>query len=107
MNTTQHTLMMGAIKSGVSAVTGVILANMVDTPQTLFSWLWVRHLLIVIIFVLVATEARFWNQWANSGATPPPLQQSLADAAASTVKVGDAIAKAQTEAPKAVETPTK
>jgi hypothetical protein len=100
MNTTQHTLMMGAIKSGVSAVTGVILTNLVDVPQALFSWPWFRHVLIAIGFILLATEARFWNQWANSGATPAPLQQTLADAAESTEKTADAIAKAQTVAPK-------
>jgi H+/Cl- antiporter ClcA len=100
MNVTQKALWSGALKSAVGALTGVILANFVDVPQTLFSWPWFRHVLIAAGVVVLVTEARFWNQWAHSGATPAPIQQSLADAKQANVQAGVAIAKAQTEAPK-------
>jgi hypothetical protein len=100
MNVTQKALWSGALKSAVGAITGVILANFVDVPQALFSWPWFRHVLIAAGVVVLVTEARFWNQWANSGATPAPIQQSLADAAHANIQAGAAISKAQTEAPK-------
>jgi hypothetical protein len=68
----QHTLMVGALKSGVSAATGVILTNFVDVPQPLLSWPWFRHVLIGMAFVVLVSEARFWQQWANSAKDVEP-----------------------------------
>jgi len=67
MNQAQKALLAGAWKSAVSAVCGVILSNFVDVPQALFSWPWFRHVLIACFFVVMVSEARFWNQWASSG----------------------------------------
>jgi hypothetical protein len=93
MNLKQSDLIMGAIKSAVGAATGVILANMVDVPQAIFSWPWFRHVLIATGMVVLVTEARFWNQWANSGKTTP-VEDSIQTAAVATKQAGAAIADA-------------
>ena len=71
MTQAQHTLLMGAVKSGVTAATGLIMGlPMVDaehfSPLTFGGW---KHLGFAIFWVVLFSEARFWNQWANSGGT--------------------------------------
>lgn len=66
MTIAQSELWKGALKSAVSSFTGVIIANCVDVPQTILSWPWFRHIIIAAFFVVMVSEARFWNQWANS-----------------------------------------
>ena len=70
LNPAQKALMLGAWKSAVASICGVVLSNFVDVPQTLFSWPWFRHVLIAMFFVVAVSEARFWGQWAHSGDTP-------------------------------------
>lgn len=69
MTPAQHTLLMGAVKSAVSSATGLILGlPLVDyqhfSPTTFGGW---EHLGMAIGAVVLVSEARFWNQWANSG----------------------------------------
>ena len=99
MNFTQHKMFIGAVKSGVGAVTGVILANFVDITNPILSWPWAKHILIVCGFVLVVTESRYWNQWANSG-VEQPLPVTLGKAQDLAQKTEAAISKAQDAAPK-------
>jgi hypothetical protein len=73
MNFTQHQLFNGALKSAVASVTSVLIANCVDTPNPILSLLWFKHVGIAIFFLLVLTEARYWNQWANSGTEQPAI----------------------------------
>jgi hypothetical protein len=67
MTAKQRTLLDGAVKSAVAAVTGIIIGNCVDLQNPILSWPWLRHLMITAGFTLLITEARFWNQWATSG----------------------------------------
>lgn len=62
-------LWLGALKSGVSAATGLIIALPVVDPfkfslRSLGGW---EHVLEVIGVVVAIGEARYWNQWANNG----------------------------------------
>lgn len=77
MNQARKGLLKGAIKSAVSAATGMVLALNIVDPQhfdvrTLGGW---EHLGVAILISVVIAEARFWNQWANSAndnsAAPP------------------------------------
>jgi hypothetical protein len=95
MTSKQSALFMGSLKSAVGAACGVILANFVDTPQAVLSWPWFKHILIATGFVVLVSEARFWNQWANSG-TVVPMETALKTAADATAKAGTAITEAQT-----------
>ena len=103
MNLAQHTLLSGAIKSGVSAATGLIIALPIVDPMqfslaSVGGW---RHILSVIGIVVVVAEARFFKAWADSGDEPTGMQASLAAAASANVKAGDKIFEAQeTEAKK-------
>ena len=106
MNVKQSDLVIGSIKSAVSAATGVILANLVDIPQALFSWLWFRHVLIATGLVVVVSEARFWQQWANSGKTTP-IADSMQTAATATKQASAAIADAQASVQKEAAPPPK
>lgn len=99
MNIKQNALVIGSIKSAVSAACGVILANLVDVPQAILSWPWFRHVLIATGLVVLVSEARFWQQWANSGKTTL-LADSLDSAATATKQAGAAISEAQSQAPK-------
>lgn len=68
MNATRSALLKGAIKSAVSAATGMILSlNIIDPEhfsfQTFGGW---KHMLLAILIVTVVAEARFWKQWADS-----------------------------------------
>jgi hypothetical protein len=95
VNFTQHSLFIGAMKSAIASVTGVILANVVDVQNPILSMAWVKHIAIASFFVLLVTEARYWNQWANSG-TEPALPVALGqakDAAKKTEAAIDAAAK--------------
>lgn len=94
MNVKQSDLVIGSIKSAVGAATGVILANVVDVPQALFSWPWFRHVLVATGMVVLVSEARFWNQWASSGKVTP-VAESMQTAAIATKQAGAAIADAQ------------
>jgi hypothetical protein len=105
MNTKQSALWLGALKSAVGAACGVILANFVDTPQAVLSWPWFKHILIATGFVVLVTEARFWNQWASSG-TVVPMEAALKTAADATAKAGVAITDAQS-VQKVTEIPVK
>lgn len=69
MTEEQHTLIKGAIKSAVSSATGLIIGMPIVDPEhfsvaTFGGW---EHLLMAIAVVTIAGEARYWNQWANSG----------------------------------------
>ena len=102
MNLTQSALLKGAIKSAISSATGEILSlPLIDAEHfnvtTFGGW---KHLLSIIGITVLVSEARFFKQWADSGDTPPILQQTLADAASATKHAGEAIADAQSQAPK-------
>lgn len=69
MTLQQNVLLKGALKSAVSAATGLIIGMPIVDPEhfnpTSFGgW---AHLLAAIAIVVVVGEARYWNQWANSG----------------------------------------
>jgi hypothetical protein len=62
------TLLMGALKSGVSAATGMILSlNIVDPEHfsvtTFGGW---KHLGLAIGVTIITSEARYWKQWADT-----------------------------------------
>jgi hypothetical protein len=101
MNITQHKLFIGSVKSGVAAVTSVFVTNCVDTANPIMSLAWWKHIGIATFFLLLFTEARYWNQWANSGAEPPPLPQAIQDAKDSAKATEEKIAKVEEIAPKA------
>jgi len=68
MNGTRTALLKGAIKSAVASVTALIIGLPAIDPvhfniQTLGGW---RHIGIIVLWVVIVGEARFWNQWANS-----------------------------------------
>jgi hypothetical protein len=104
MNFTQHNLFIGAMKSGVASITGVILANSVDTVNPVFSLLWLKHVGIQSFFVLIVTEARYWNQWASSG-TEMPLPTAIAEAKDAAKATEAAIAKVENVVPIAAKKP--
>lgn len=54
-----------ALKQLVSAICGVILANVVDPSSQILSWTWAKHVGIVILFVTLVNEARYWKSWAD------------------------------------------
>lgn len=69
MTAIQKGLLMGALKSAVGAACGLILALPIADPQrfsivSLGGW---GHLAEVIFIVVLAGEARYWKQWADSG----------------------------------------
>jgi hypothetical protein len=102
VNFTQHQMFQGALKSGVASVTGVILANVVDMQNPILSLAWLKHIGIASFFVLLVTEARYLNQWANSG-TEAPVVQAIGQAkqAAQKTEVAiDAAAKVVGDVPK-------
>jgi|HubBroStandDraft_2_1064218.scaffolds.fasta_scaffold90663_4 hypothetical protein len=99
MNFTQHKLFIGALKSGVAAVTSIIITNCVDTANPIMSLAWFKHIGIATFFLLLFTEARYWNQWANSG-TEQPLPQALGKAQDLAQKTEQAIADVKDVAPK-------
>lgn len=57
-----------ALKTAVSAVSGVIIANLVDqvAGQAIISWSWWKHVLIASGTLVILNEARFWRNWADS-----------------------------------------
>lgn len=57
----------GALKSGVSSATALILAlPAVDKDHfSLTSWQGVAHLAELILWVVLVSEARFWKDWAD------------------------------------------
>lgn len=68
MTPAQHALWIGALKSAISSATGLILSlPIVDaehfSPTTFGGW---KHLGAAILFVVLAGESRFWNQWATA-----------------------------------------
>jgi len=78
MTDAQKNLFKGALKSGVSSATGMILSlNVIDPEHFSFATFggW-KHLLGAIGIAIVVAEARFWKQWADSGNghTEPPKQ---------------------------------
>jgi hypothetical protein len=99
VNFTQHKLFIGAMKSGVASVTGVVLANVVDVQNPIFSLAWLKHIGIASFFVLLVTEARYWNQWANSG-DEQPLPAAIGQAKEAAKATEAAIAKVQDASPK-------
>jgi hypothetical protein len=54
-----------ALKQLISAACGVILANVVDPSSQIFSLAWLKHLGVVIFFVTLVNEARYWKSWAD------------------------------------------
>jgi len=61
-------LLMGALKSGVSAACGLILGLPIADPQhfnvnSVGGW---EHLGVAIFWVVLASEARFWKGWADA-----------------------------------------
>jgi hypothetical protein len=54
-----------ALKQLVSAISGVVLANVVDPTTQLFTLAWAKHVGIVIFFVTLVNEARYWKSWAD------------------------------------------
>lgn len=68
-------LFAGALKSGISAATGLIIGLPIVDPEhfsivTLGGW---KHVLIMVGVVIVVAEARFWKDWADAaGAGPKP-----------------------------------
>lgn len=99
MTPSQKALWIGALKSSVASITGVIIANAVDSANPVFTFAWFKHIAIQSFFVLLVTEARYWNQWANSG-EPRPLPDALADAKDATKQAEAKIEEAQRIAPK-------
>jgi steroid 5-alpha reductase family enzyme len=72
MNPARSLLFKGAIKSAVSAATGLIIGLPIAdaehfNPVTLGGW---KHIGLVILITVVAAEARFWKQWADSSDKP-------------------------------------
>jgi hypothetical protein len=55
-----------ALKTGVAAVTAVLITNFADPGQVVFSWLWFRHVLIGCTSVFIFNEARYWYNWSTS-----------------------------------------
>jgi hypothetical protein len=98
LNTTQKSLFSGAWKNAVAAVSGVVIANSVDSPSPIMSLLWFKHIGIQSLFVLLVTEARYWNQWANSG-TEQPLPQAIGVAQDAAKKTEAAIADVKAAMP--------
>jgi hypothetical protein len=99
MNQTQRNLWMGAWKSAVGVVTGALLTNIADPAYAIFSVAWWRHLGIACGVLLLTTEGRFWNQWANSG-TERPLPAAISEAKDAAKATEDAISKVEQAAPK-------
>jgi hypothetical protein len=100
VNYTQKQLAKGAWKSAVLAFTGVVIANGVDTPNPVMSLMWFKHVGIQSFFVLVITEARYWNQWAGSGdeRSLPAAIGKAADLAQQTEKAIDEVKHVDPEA---------
>jgi hypothetical protein len=100
MNSAQKALWSGSWKSVVGVMTGALLTNLADSPYPVFtSGAWWKHLGIACAILILTTEGRYWNQWANSGAARP-LPDAIADAQASAKQTEQAIAKVQEIAPK-------
>ena len=70
VNPAQKTLLISAIKSGVSAACGVIIANLADSTLAPFTVPWLKHVAIATGVVILVCEARFFKQWADSGTNP-------------------------------------
>jgi hypothetical protein len=100
MNSTQKALFWGSVKSAVGVITGAILTNIADPAYPIVSGAWWKHLGIAVLILILTTEARYWQQWSQSG-TPRPLPDAIADAQASAKQTEQAIAKVQEIAPKA------
>lgn len=103
MNSAQRALLGGSWKSVIGVVTGALLTNLADSPYPIFtSGAWWKHLGIACGILILTTEGRYWNQWANSG-TPRPLPDAIADAQDAAKKTEQALDKVQEIAPKAPE----
>ena len=72
MNAVQKTLVLGAIKSAVSSATGLILSlPLIDAEHfSITSWGGWAHVGAAVGVTVLISEARFWQQWANSGTSP-------------------------------------
>ena len=71
MNKARTSLLKGALKSAVSSACGMVLSlNIIDpsnfSVKTLGGW---AHLGEAILITVIIGEARFWQQWAQSGDT--------------------------------------
>jgi hypothetical protein len=90
---------MGSLKSAVGVVTGALLTNVADPAYPIFTIAWWKHLGVATGIILLTTEGRYWNQWANSG-TPRPLPDAIAEAKDAAKQTEAAIAKVENIAPK-------
>jgi hypothetical protein len=68
MNEKRRELLTGALKSGVSAATGLIVSLPAVDPEhfAITNINGILHILGLIAWVTVAAEARFWKQWSES-----------------------------------------
>lgn len=55
-----------ALAKWVLVTTAVIMSNYVDPQVAVLSWVWFRHLLVVIAFTTIFTEAQYFHDWAQS-----------------------------------------
>jgi len=67
----------GALKNAVSTVCGVILSNAIDPQTALLNWQWIRHVIIVSLFMLLTNEARYWKTWADKPEDNRPVVLSF------------------------------
>jgi hypothetical protein len=73
LNDARKSLLKGAFKSFVSGSTGVVMSLQIIDPEhfsvaTLGGW---KHLGAAVLVTGFIAEARFWNQWSNSGEQTP------------------------------------
>jgi hypothetical protein len=113
MTDTQTQLLKGALKSAVSAATGLIVSLPIADPNTFAitsvgGW---KHLGFVILVVTIVGEARFWKQWADSEEPLETKLQARLDQAQSATKDAVVAAKsaqaAVTEAKSVVPPPAE
>jgi len=72
MNEKRKLLLTGALKSAVSAASGLIVSLPVVDPEhfSIITLAGALHMAGVIVWVTVVAEARFWKQWADSTDEP-------------------------------------
>jgi len=72
MNEKRKALLTGALKSAVSAASGLVVSLPVVDPEhfSVGTWQGIAHTAGVIVWVTVVAEARFWKQWADSSDEP-------------------------------------
>lgn len=100
MNSAQKALWSGSWKSVIGVVTGALLTNLADSPYPIFtSGAWWKHLGIACGILILTTEGRYWNQWANSG-TNRPLPDAIAEAQDAAKQTEKALDKVKDVAPK-------